>query len=70
MRTCAGSTAASIHRPIVKAFPSPRKIVRQLNIGNIDRGLRILVGLVLVVLAGFGLIGIRGYIGVVQIATG
>jgi Protein of unknown function (DUF2892) len=44
--------------------------VSQLNVGNIDRALRILVGLVLVVLAGFGLIGIWGYIGVVLIATG
>ena len=42
----------------------------QLNVGNIDRALRILVGLVLVVLAGMGLIGIWGYIGVVLVATG
>ena len=42
----------------------------QLNIGNIDRALRILAGLILVALAGFGLIGIWGYIGVVLIATG
>jgi NADH:ubiquinone oxidoreductase subunit 4 (subunit M) len=44
--------------------------VSQLNIGNIDRALRILAGLILVALAGFGLIGIWGYIGVVLIATG
>jgi len=44
--------------------------VSQLNVGNIDRALRILVGLVLVVLAGMGLIGIWGYIGVVLVATG
>ena len=42
----------------------------QLNIGNIDRALRILVGLILVALAAFGLIGIWGYIGVILIATG
>ena len=42
----------------------------QLNIGNIDRALRILAGGVLVALAGFGLIGIWGYIGVILIATG
>ena len=42
----------------------------QLNIGNVDRALRILVGLLLVALAGFGLIGIWGYIGVVLISTG
>lgn len=42
----------------------------QLNVGNIDRALRILLGLVLVVLAALGLIGIWGYIGVVLMATG
>jgi hypothetical protein len=44
--------------------------VSQLNIGNIDRALRILAGLILVALAGFGLIGIWAYIGVGLIATG
>ena len=42
----------------------------QLNVGNIDRALRILVGLVLVALAGFGVIGLWGYLGVALIATG
>jgi NADH:ubiquinone oxidoreductase subunit 4 (subunit M) len=49
---------------------STEAFVSQLNVGNIDRALRILVGLVLVVLASMGLIGIWGYIGVVLIATG
>jgi NADH:ubiquinone oxidoreductase subunit 4 (subunit M) len=44
--------------------------VSQLNVGNIDRALRILVGLVLVVLASLGLIGFWGYIGVVLMVTG
>ena len=42
----------------------------QLNIGNIDRALRILVGVILVALAGFGLIGVWGYVGVILIAPG
>ena len=42
----------------------------QLNIGNIDRALRILVGLVLVVLAASGVIGVWGYIGIVLMVTG
>ena len=42
----------------------------KLNIGNIDRALRILMGLVLVVLAGSGVIGVWGYIGIVLVVTG
>lgn len=44
--------------------------MNQLNVGNIDRALRILAGLVLVALAGFGLIGVWGYIGVILVVTG
>lgn len=44
--------------------------VNQLDVRDIDRALRILVGLVLVVFAAFGLIGVWGYIGIVLIATG
>ncbi len=53
-----------------QGVPRPRELVSQLNIGNIDRAVRILVGLILVALAGFGQIGIWGYIGVILIATG
>lgn len=42
----------------------------ELNVGNIDRVLRILVGLTLLVLAVRGTIGIWGYIGVVPLLTG
>jgi len=42
----------------------------RLNVGNIDRVLRILVGLVLIGLATTGTIGIWGYIGVVPLVTG
>lgn len=42
----------------------------QLNVGNIDRVLRILAGLILVALAWFGTIGPWGYVGVVLMVTG
>lgn len=41
-----------------------------LNVGNIDRVLRILVGLALTGLAATGTIGIWGYIGVGPLLTG
>lgn len=41
-----------------------------LNVGGIDRILRVVVGLVLVVLAAMGTIGLWGWIGVVPLATG
>jgi hypothetical protein len=44
--------------------------VTQLNVGNIDRILRILAGLVLVGLAGFGTIGPWGNAGVILMITG
>ena len=41
-----------------------------LNVGNIDRAIRILLGLVLIGLAASGTIGYWGYIGVIPLATG
>lgn len=40
------------------------------NIGTIDRGARIAVGLVLIILALTGSIGAWGWIGLVPLATG
>lgn len=40
------------------------------NVGTIDRTLRIVGGITLVVLAALGVIGWWGYIGIVPIATG
>lgn len=40
------------------------------NVGGIDKILRILVGIVLIVLALTGTIGVWGWIGVVLVATG
>lgn len=40
------------------------------NVGGIDKVLRILVGILLIVLALMGIIGAWGWIGVVPLATG
>lgn len=40
------------------------------NEGTLDRALRVIVGLVLVVLAATGTVGLWGWIGLVPIATG
>lgn len=42
----------------------------RLNVGNLDRLLRVLIGLVLVGFAVAGMIGPWGYLGVVFVATG
>lgn len=42
----------------------------RLNVGNLDRALRVLLGLALIVLAVTGKIGVWGYIGLVPLLTG
>lgn len=42
----------------------------QINVGGIDRILRIVVGLVLIALAATGTVGWWGYIGIVPVLTG
>ena len=42
----------------------------RLNVGNIDRVLRILIGVALMGLAAIGTIGIWGYVGVIPLLTG
>ena len=42
----------------------------QLNVGNLDRGMRILLGLALIGSAAFGLIGPWAYLGIVPLVTG
>jgi Protein of unknown function (DUF2892) len=39
------------------------------NVGNVDRILRVVLGLVLIALAATGTIGVWGWIGVVPLAT-
>jgi hypothetical protein len=40
------------------------------NVGTIDRSIRIVAGIALIVLAALGKIGVWGYIGIVPLATG
>ncbi len=40
------------------------------NVGNVDRTLRIVAGIALIALAATGTIGLWGYIGVLPLATG
>jgi hypothetical protein len=42
----------------------------KVNVGTVDRALRIIVGLVLIGLAATGTVGMWGYIGVVPLLTG
>lgn len=42
----------------------------KLNVGTIDRTLRVLAGIVLIGLAATGTVGVWGYIGVVPLLTG
>ena len=42
----------------------------RLNVGNVDRLLRMLLGIALIALAGAGFIGAWGYLGVVPLLTG
>lgn len=42
----------------------------RLNVGNLDRALRILSGLALIGLAASGMIGLWGYLGIVPLLTG
>ena len=42
----------------------------QLNVGNLDRAARLLIGIALITLAAGGVIGLWGYIGVIPLLTG
>jgi hypothetical protein len=42
----------------------------KLNVGGVDRGLRVVAGLALIGLAATGTIGAWGWIGIVPLATG
>lgn len=42
----------------------------KLNVGTIDKGLRIIAGIVLIALTLMGTIGVWGWIGVVPLVTG
>jgi hypothetical protein len=40
------------------------------NVGGIDRGLRIVAGILLIALAATGTVGLWGWIGIIPLATG
>ena len=42
----------------------------QANVGGIDKGIRIIIGMVLMVLAATGIIGLWGWLGIVPLLTG
>ncbi len=42
----------------------------QLNVGNIDRAIRLVLGIALVALAAFGYVGAWGYVGLILMLTG
>jgi hypothetical protein len=57
------------------AVPDPvpifhRSILMTKNVGGIDRGIRIALGLALIAAAATGTVGVWGYIGVVPLLTG
>jgi hypothetical protein len=47
-----------------------RSTVMTPNVGTIDRAIRIVVGLALIVLAAIGKVGPWGYVGIIPLATG
>jgi len=44
--------------------------MNRLNVGNLDRALRIVIGIGLIALAASGIIGMWGYLGIVPLLTG
>jgi len=67
---CNGDYAEKQRRP-VGASELPRStIVSRLNVGNLDRLIRLLLGLLLVGLAATSVTGAWGYIGIVLMLTG
>jgi Protein of unknown function (DUF2892) len=58
-------------RRLATAHTAPQEeCIMKINEGTLDRALRVIVGLVLVVLAATDTVGLWGWIGLVPIATG
>ena len=64
---CEPRTSHTASMPAIK--PGLEQIMK-INVGAIDRMLRIVVGLVLIALAATGTVGAWGWIGVVPVLTG
>ena len=58
---------SSTHRRL--AEPS-MELSMKLNVGGLDRTLRVVAGLVLIALAATGTVGVWGYAGLILVATG
>jgi hypothetical protein len=56
--------------PALRRAHSSEATMGTLNVGNIDRGLRILLGIALIGMTLAGVIGFWGYIGLVPLLTG
>ncbi len=55
---------------MLASSPNRRGLIMKPNVGTIDRAIRIVAGLALIVLAALGTIGLWGYIGIVPLVTG
>ena len=64
-----GTPPAHAYAVQIQKF-SERSAMGSLNMGNIDRVLRILLGLTLIGFAATGAIGAWGYLGIVPLLTG
>jgi len=49
---------------------NPKEFKMKINVGSIDRILRIIAGLALIALTATGIIGVWGWIGIVPLLTG
>jgi len=63
-------TQVTDRRPAAAHTAPQEEHIMKTNEGTLDRALRVIVGLVLVVLAATGTVGLWGWIGLVPIATG
>ena len=64
------SSGETILRSTMRLFRSLRKSPVRMDVGTLDRLLRIGAGVVLIGLAVAGWIGSRGYIGIIPLLTG
>jgi len=59
-----------VDRALSKEFNTPGEDSMNVNVGTVDRVIRIVVGVALIAAAATGRIGVWGYIGVLPLLTG
>jgi hypothetical protein len=59
-----------VARPLIVHRHPRETAMTRLNVGNVDRALRLLLGITLMALAAGGVIGAWGYLGIVPLLTG